>query len=157
MPWIENCAASDVRDGFHSEPDSNTMLIQIMDPPGNFPTPNYKFKETHQFDFLDIEDDVVAYDPEMYISETQAKELVRLLKHAYENGMNVVVHCYAGVSRSGAVAEVGRHIGFDLVDKFRDPNTRMMRLMLGELGIPYEVKPHNWRENYRAYLGARFD
>jgi predicted protein tyrosine phosphatase len=91
----------------------------------------------------------------MFISEDQAKELVRLLRHAYDNKMNVVVHCFAGVSRSAAIAEVGIKMGFQEVEKFRSPNSRVMRLMMAELGLPYDVKEHNWREDYRKYLGAK--
>lgn len=156
MPYIENCAADDVKNGQHHDAGPNSMLIQIMDPPGDHPTPKYQFKEIHYFEFLDIEDDDHADDPEMFISESQAKELVRLLKHALENKMNVVVHCFAGVSRSAAVAEIGLKMGFDEVEKFRSPNTRAMRLMMAELGLPYNVPYHNWREDYRKFMGAKF-
>lgn len=157
MPWIENCAADDIPKAFHHDAGPNSMLIQIMDPAGWFPTPKHQFKEIHQFEFLDIEDGDHADDPEMFISEAQAKELVRLLRHAHNNRMNVVVHCFAGICRSGAVCEVGTHIGFDAVEKFRSPNTRAMRLMMAEIGVPYDVSAHNWRNDYRKYLGAKFE
>lgn len=156
MRWIENCAASDIPTAYHHDAGPNSMLIQITDPAGFVPTPKYQFKERYHFEFLDIEDEDHADDPEMFISEEQAKKLVRLLKYAFENQMNVVVHCYAGVSRSAAVVEVGTHIGFEAVEKFRSPNTRVMRLMMAELGLPYEVPAHNWREDYRKYMGAKF-
>lgn len=155
MRYIENCSADDISNGKHYDAGSNSMLIQIMDPPGDFPTPKYKFKEVYQFQFLDIEDCDPADDPEMYISVEQSKELVRLLHRALDNSMNVVVHCWAGVSRSGAVVEVATHMGFYAVEKFRSPNTRVIRLMMQELGLPYEVPKHNWREDYRKYLGAK--
>lgn len=156
MPWIENCAADDIPKAYHHDAGPNSMLIQITDPAGNIPSPRHLFKEKYHFEFLDIEDCDDADDPEMYISEQQAKEIVRLLKYAYNNRMNVVVHCYAGVSRSAAIAEIGTHIGFDAVEKFRSPNTRVMRLMMAELGLPYEVPEHNWREDYRKYMGVKF-
>ena len=153
MPWIENVAASDVPLGNHHNAGPNSMLIQIMDPAGWFPTPKHEFKEIHRFEFLDIDDNDEADDPEMFISESQAKELVNLLRHALDKNMNVVVHCYAGVARSGAVAQVGEHMGFMLVEGFRSPNTRVMRLMMSELGLPYEVPlEHNWQREYREYL-----
>jgi glutathione S-transferase len=46
-------------------------------------------------------------------------------------------------------------MGFQEVEKFRSPNSRVMRLMMAELGLPYDVKEHNWREDYRKYLGAK--
>ena len=132
MPWIENCAADDISKAYHHDAGPNSMLIQITDPAGNIPSPRHLFKEKYHFEFLDIEDDDHADDPEMYISEAQAKELVRLLRHALDNRMNVVVHCFAGICRSGAIVEVGTHLGFNAVEKFRSPNTRVMRLMMAE-------------------------
>jgi len=79
------------------------MLIQIVDPGMEFPTPMHKFKETHQFQFLDVEEKDPVDDEAMRCSHEQAAELVRLLQHALDNHMNVVVHCHAGVCRSGAV------------------------------------------------------
>jgi predicted protein tyrosine phosphatase len=153
--WIENCAADDIPKAFHHDAGPNSMLIQITDPASWRPTPKHTFKEIHHFEFLDIDDLDHADDPEMFIQEWQAKELVRLLRHAYDNKMNVVVHCFAGVSRSAAIAQVGIHMGFQEVEKFRSPNSRVMRLMMAELGLPYDVKEHNWREDYRKYLGAK--
>ncbi len=49
MPWIQNVALSDIRKGFHINAGANSMLIQICDPPGDFPTPLHMFKEVHQF------------------------------------------------------------------------------------------------------------
>lgn len=138
--WIENCAADEIPYADHTNPGPNSMLIQIMDPPGWFPKPKHNFKEIHQFQFLDIEDHDHADDPEMFISEEQAKSLVALLKRAQESKMNVIVHCFAGICRSGAVVEVATHLGFETTGKFREPNTRVMRLMMTELGLPYEIK-----------------
>lgn len=153
MPWIENVSASDICKRFHHDAGPNSMLIQIMDPPGDFPTPKHEFKEVHRFQFLDIEDNDEALDPEMFISEEQAKSMVALLHHAFDKNMNVVVHCYAGVSRSGAVATIGEQMGFMLVEGFRSPNTRVMRLMMGELSLPYNMpEEHRWQTEYREYL-----
>ena len=60
MPWIQNVAMSDIKKGFHIDPGINAMLIQIVDPPGDFPTPKYAFRETHQFEFLDVEVEFLA-------------------------------------------------------------------------------------------------
>jgi protein-tyrosine phosphatase len=153
MPWIENVAAADIPLRFHHDAGPNSMLIQITDPASWVPEPKHEFKERHHFEFLDIEDGDEALEPEMFVSPQQARELVRLLRHALDKNMNVVVHCYAGVCRSGAVAAVGERMGFMLVEGFRSPNTRVMRLMLEELGIEYETPPeHSWQQEYREYL-----
>ena len=155
MPWIENVACTDVPIANHHDAGPNSMLIQIMDPATFFPQPKFPFKEVHQFEFLDMEDADLKHDPSIegaLISEEQAAELVRLLKHALDNRMNVVVHCFAGLCRSGAVAEVGTKMGFDDVGNFKSPNTRVMRMMMKELGLPYTVIEHSLKADYREYL-----
>ena len=143
MPWIQNVALSDIKRGLHIEPGPNAMLIQIVDPPGDFPTPKYSFKEVHQFQFLDIEEKDECLDEAMRCSHEQAAELVRLLQHALDNHMNVIVHCVAGVCRSGAVCEVGVMIGFGDTEVFRSPNLLVKHRMMKHLGWTYdENEPH---------------
>jgi len=138
MPWIQNVALSDIKKGFHINPGENAMLIQIVDPPGDFPTPKYKFKEVHQFQFLDIEEKDFTLEESMRCSHEQAAELVRLLQHALANRMNVIVHCVAGVCRSGAVCEVGVMLGFDDTEVFRSPNLLVKHRMMKALGWTYD-------------------
>ena len=143
MPWIQNVARSDITRGFHIDPGSNAMLIQIADPPGDFPVPKYVFKEVHQFQFLDVEEKDPVLDEEMRCSPEQAAELVGLLQHALENRMNVIVHCHAGVCRSGAVCEIGVMLGFDDTEAFRSPNLLGKHRMMRHLGWTYdENEPH---------------
>jgi hypothetical protein len=143
MPWIQNVSLDDVRKGFHIEPGINAMLIQIVDPPGDFPVPKRQFKEVHQFQFLDVEKDDFVIDEEMRCSQDQANELVRLLKHAWDNRMNVIVHCVAGVCRSGAVCEIGVMLGFNDTEVFRSPNLLVKHRMMKSLGWTYdEQEPH---------------
>lgn len=138
MPWIQNVSLSDIKKGYHINPGENAMLIQIVDPPGDFPTPKYNFKEVHQFQFLDIEEKDFALDEAMRCSHEQATELAELLKHALANRMNVIVHCHAGVCRSGAVCEVGIMMGFDDTEAFRAPNLLVKHRMMKALGWTYD-------------------
>ncbi len=143
MPWIQNVALSDIKKGFHINPGENAMLIQIVDPAYGFPESKYTFKEVHQFEFLDIEENDFALDESMRCSYEQAAELVRLLQHALDNRMNVIVHCMAGVCRSGAVCEVGVMLGFDDTEAFRSPNLLVKHRMMKSLGWTYdENEPH---------------
>lgn len=136
--WIENVAKSDIPKGFHHDAGPNSMLIQIVDPPGDFPVPKHQFREVHQFQFLDIEEKDFALEEEMKITDVQARELVRLLQHALDNHMNVVVHCVAGVCRSGAVVDVGVMMGFDDAGAFRAPNLMVKHRMMKALGWTYD-------------------
>jgi hypothetical protein len=143
MPWIENVAASDIPIGFHHDCGPNAMLISITDPAGWKPEAKHQFKERHNFEFLDIELNDFALDEAMRCSQEQANELVRLLQHALENRMNVVVHCTAGICRSGAVCEVGVMMGFDDTEVFRSPNLLVKHKMMRQLGMTYdEDEPH---------------
>lgn len=150
-PWIQNVALSDIPKRHHIDAGHNSMLIQIVDPDMEFPVPAHTFKETHQFKFLDIEDDGMSNDGNGekidmswgMITDEQAAELVRLLQHAFEDRMNVVVHCHAGVCRSGAVAEVGVMMGFRDAEAFRSPNLLVKHKMMKVLGWTYdEDEPH---------------
>ena len=130
--FIQNVGAGDIPSGNHFDCGENSMLIQISDPFAAqselqfgctpwFPVPKHKFKEVYQFQFLDIwEDDVRA--AQYGITDEQAAHLVLLLQHALQERMQVVVHCFAGVCRSGAVAEIGIQMGFTDTKKFRLAN-----------------------------------
>ena len=157
LPWyntfmaqrfIENISRSECSNGTHYDPGINSMLIQISDPGAGFPTPNYNFKEIHQFEFLDIEEDGMSNDgsgnpvdmSEFKITDEQAQQLVNLLYKAKEKHMNVIVHCHAGICRSGAVVEVAEMLGFTPVDRFRQPNLLVKHKMMKALGWTYDAE-----------------
>jgi predicted protein tyrosine phosphatase len=128
------------------------MLIQIVDPEYEFPVPKYQFREVHQFEFLDAEDKD-GFDEDFKISDAQAQELVRLLQHALDNHMDVVVHCMAGLCRSGAVCEVGVMMGFQDTEKFRSPNMRVKHKMMKVLGWTYDSNETYDEDSWRRYQG----
>jgi predicted protein tyrosine phosphatase len=137
--WIENASKQDVALGFHMDAGTNAMLIRIQDPATEFGKIKHAhmFKEVHEFEFLDAED-ADGFEDECKISDEQAQQLVNLLQHALDRSMNVVVHCHAGICRSGAVVEVATMIGFTPVDKYRQPNLRVKHRMMKVLGLTYD-------------------
>jgi predicted protein tyrosine phosphatase len=150
-PWIQNVSLSDVKRGNHFDAGENSMLIQIVDPDMEHPEPLKQFREIHKFQFLDIEEDGMSNDgsgnkidlSEFAITQEQADTLVALLQHALDNRINVVVHCVAGVCRSGAVCEVGVMMGFRDTEVFRSPNLLVKHKMMKRLGWTYdENEPH---------------
>ena len=142
MPWIQNVALANIPKRHHIDAGENSMLIQIVDPAMEFPTPKHQFKEVHQFEFLDLEQDD-KWGEEFKVTDEQAAQLVALLQHALDNHMDVVVHCVAGVCRSGAVAEVGVMMGFRDAEAFRSPNLLVKHKMMKVLGLTYDDKePH---------------
>jgi predicted protein tyrosine phosphatase len=151
MPRIQNVAFADIPLARHMAVDDNSMLIQIVDPGMPFAIPRHKFKEIHQFEFLDVEKNSIEIDStgkqidlsEFAITQEQANQLVNLLQHALNNDMDVVVHCVAGVCRSGAVCEVGVMMGFLDTKHFRSPNLLVKHHMMKKLGWTYEEdEPH---------------
>jgi len=143
MPWIQNVSLSDVRKGHHIRVGENSMLIQIVDPDMEHPEPAHKFKEVHKFKFLDLEKSDDCINDKWKIQDQQAEQLVSLLQHALDKRMDVVVHCVAGVCRSGAVAEVGVMLGFDDAEAFRSPNLLVKHKMMKVLGWTYDSdEPH---------------
>jgi len=137
--FIENVSKGDVATGFHMDAGPNAMLIRIQDPATFFGCIKHKdmFKEVHEFEFLDAEDED-GFPDETKISDEQAEQLVGLLLYAKENHMNVVVHCHAGICRSGAVVEVASMIGFTPSDRYRQPNLRVKKKMMKVLGLTYD-------------------
>jgi predicted protein tyrosine phosphatase len=134
--WIENVAGTDVERGRHHDCGANSMLIQILD--GDWtPEPQHQFRERYQFVFLDLEDTDPGAE-ESGITDSQAQQLVKLLQHAFDERMNVIVHCTAGVCRSGAIVEVGVMMGFTDPESFRAPNMRVKSKMLKVLGWSYD-------------------
>ena len=150
MPWIQNVALSDIEKGLHFDPQNNTILIQIVDHDMEFPTPKYKFIETHQYKFLDVDEDQYEHA----IKQDQADSIAGVLIHAKEKGYNVIVHCVAGICRSGAVCEVGVIMGFEDTHYHRTPNFLVKKKIMNALGLTYEEEPpkYIWNDLFGVYV-----
>lgn len=136
-PFIQNVSLDAIRKGNHKDPGQNSMLIQICDVCYEFPQPSFAFKEVHQFEFMDVEG-TEGMPAELEITVEQAERITKLLKHAMDEGMNVIVHCHAGIARSGAVAEVGVIMGFADTRTHRQPNLLVKHLLMKSLGWYYD-------------------
>ena len=151
MPWIQNCAADDIPKGFHVAVGENSMLIQITDPASWRPVPKHQFKEVHHFEFLDVEENDHVLEEEMKCSQEQANQIVALLQHALEERMDVIVHCFAGICRSGAVCEVGVMMGFSDTERFRSPNLLVKHRMMKALGWTYDPNESPLNDDWRRF------
>ena len=173
-PWIQNVSLIAVKKGEHNVTGDNTILIQIVDPMTEFPVPAQKFQEVFQFEFLDVEDDGktnfgdghLVDMSEFAITDDQAVALVKILQNAKEKNQNVVVHCHAGICRSGAVCEVGIMMGFADTKVFRSPNLLVKHKMMKTLGWTYDsdephsvngiVLPEDWtNDNEKVFILAQ--
>lgn len=130
---IQNVGYHDIKRGDFELPSEEqpSILIQCVDPCIEFPKPKcaYPFKEVYQFEFSDVEDKEDMVWP-FRIRIEQALEIITILKTARMQECNVVVHCMAGVSRSGAIVEFAvNELGFTDPSTYRNPNKYMLWLM----------------------------
>jgi predicted protein tyrosine phosphatase len=155
MPFIENVAKADIQSGFHQYTGEDTVLISILDHASSPPTPAQDFVRVHTFEFLDLE----AHNEnaaELGIQEEQAKQIVTILKEALANDQNVIVHCTAGICRSGAVAEVGVAMGFEDMLRYRSPNLMVKHSLMKELGWTYDSNEKPYEKHTDPTLCAMF-
>lgn len=136
MPKIENQSMINILTGAHSLEARNSILIQITDPDRDFVEPYFKgdFIKIYQFKFYDVTQPLwgrgCLLEP---ITQDQADEIFDILLNAYDIGVDVLVHCYAGLCRSGAVVEVGTIMGFEAVHENRIPNVEVKSKLLRAL------------------------
>jgi predicted protein tyrosine phosphatase len=120
------------------------IAIRIADSLSQLADVNNQQQQSYAFAFLDVEEDQVGV-----ISQTDAGLIAHVLLTAKANNENVVVHCEAGVSRSGAVAQFAIDaLGFeDEVapateegDAWRVPNklvmSRLRSVAIIQVGMP---------------------
>lgn len=136
--FVANYPKIQIEKGLHFDSFNGLILIQIQDPDSQFITPKLleKFKEVHQFKFFDSEDESPTS-----ISDQQAIEISKILLNAKNNNYDVIVHCHAGICRSGAVAECALLLGFEIPEDIelhkRIPNTLVFNKIRKALGFLY--------------------
>ena len=151
-PFIQNVSRRCIELGNHLIGEDNwysditkvrylrdTVLISISDPDQQPPIPYYSFKTSLYLDFLDLEENQMPEAESLKISYEDAEKIIKFLQDALDNGYNVVVHCTAGVCRSGAVAEVGTMMGFRETGAYRQPNLMVKRYLMKVLGWNYDL------------------
>jgi predicted protein tyrosine phosphatase len=136
MAFIQNVSYTSFESGMHRAPRFNSVAIQILNKDRDdfgaegdqvkWPISPFTFKEIYKFRLEDI-------DSSEAISDEDAKQIAGILLNAYKNDQDVIVHCAAGISRSGAVCEVGTIIGFDDTHAFRLPNITIKSKILQHL------------------------
>ena len=110
----------------------NTILIQFADPDKEFPRVPREFTEIHQFKCWDVTDTDPKWEQlkASAFSADQAKQLALILVHAWEQNQNVLVHCVAGLCRSGAVVEIlVSAFKYTAMHNNRIPNFRIRRML----------------------------
>ena len=155
MPWIANHSFSEIYKGTHTLDPGRTVLIRIADAATPFFDRDVyhrkHFVEVHEFDFQDNEDiDFGA------MNEEQAAQIVAILQDALQRRLNVVVHCAAGLCRSGGVTEVGVIMGFDDAETFRTPNLHVKKLLMRHAGLMQSWDEVAERERLQRLTATHF-
>ena len=113
-------------------PTPNTVMISITG--GHDANVHFKGDDILRLRFDDVEKDIQSYKTITYI---QARELANYLTE--NRGKNFIVHCAAGISRSGAVCEVVLQAFPEYEDhgdpRLRWPNPTVVSLLKRELGL----------------------
>ena len=124
MPKIQHVSLEAYQQGKFIAAD---VAIRIVDDALLFGR-DYPGMLTHHFVFADANE-----DDEQAISSQQANELVHILQSAFAQQQDVLVHCVAGVSRSGAVAQFAiDYLGFSDGNSSTDwrlPNAAVLKAL----------------------------
>jgi predicted protein tyrosine phosphatase len=153
MPFIQNVSMSAVRSGHHQDPGNNAVLIQIVDLDTDWPKEHYDYDTIYRFRFLDAEVKDAVPDNQK-INAGQAKSITDALTTALEFGHNVIVHCHAGICRSGAVCEVGIMMGFEDTGVFRSPNLMVKHALMKQMGWLYDEQEEHSFNGYETTNGV---
>ena len=132
MSLIVNANRQEISNGstLGLDPD-RTIVIQIVDPASFFPQAS-AFVSQIRLQFDDVEE-----EEDQAIQPWQAEIILNTLRAARAADLNVVVHCHAGLCRSGAVVEFAlRHLDFQLhQNRERIPNQLVLRRLEAAHGV----------------------
>jgi predicted protein tyrosine phosphatase len=113
---METIKILSMRDAVTFRPKQDTLMIRIFNTlsGGNNPHLEHEdyFRQIFEYYFDDILPKDVGFGGELF-SDEDAREIIGDFNSIKSNINHLVVHCYAGVSRSSAVAASLNHI-FDL-------------------------------------------
>lgn len=133
------------------EGDDKYLLISISDKEGEL---NFKPKENirvHQSYFADIDKEVSTPGITL-MNYRQAEEIKLSVFRAIEEGIsNIIVHCYAGISRSGAVGcVIAKYLNGDDIYLWKQgriaPNRWVYKLMSNAFDIEYSYKDFRYKQ-----------
>lgn len=124
--FIRNMSGNDVLD-YTPPSDRKTALIRIGDYSlfRELKKPEL-YAVVSEFQFLDLDSSNLMDDDSLYdfiISDADCYRILSFLMLYKTCGYDVVVHCTAGSSRSGAICKFAQdYYGYSFVDNFSTPN-----------------------------------
>lgn len=150
MPWVMNVGEGAAE---RFEPDGNTVCISITEPGRKAKLPSFVDLIREQFQDYDPVGKPPHSPSGMYelhepqakkippnallIGPSQAARIARFARKHRDAGRNILVHCAAGVSRSGAIADalLQAFPGYEDRGWPRFPNGHVRSLMKRALGL----------------------
>lgn len=131
-PWIMNRG-----EGFVEQmgDDFSAVCVSITESKRKAKLP--QFHDLIRMEFQDYDGDRKHPEDAVIFTANQAARLARFLRKHRDAGKNIVVHCAAGISRSGAIVEAALAAFPEYEDRGwpRHPNGHVMRLMKRALGL----------------------
>lgn len=132
MSWIAN-----VGEAFAEKwtPDGETVCISISEPGRKVKLP--QFVDLIREHFQDYDGEKSHPDSAVLFTPNHAARIARFARKHRDAGRNILVHCAAGVSRSGAVAEALLEAFPEYEDRgwIRHPNGMVKSGMKRALGL----------------------
>lgn len=132
QPWIAN-----IGEGAAEQwtPDGNTVCISITEPGRKARLP--KFVDLIRETFQDFDGVKPSHEGAVLFTPNQAARIARFARKHRDQGRNILVHCAAGVSRSGAVADALLCAFQEYEDRGwpRHPNGLVRSLLKRALGL----------------------
>lgn len=147
-----NTSIENIEEGIMFPLNSKTILISIVDynsNPAKIPNIN-KYKNIFRFYFADITQEEMDFlgkynelsDWAKGINQNISKRIAKLLILAKKHKLDVIIHCSAGVSRSGAIAEILIQVlGYkeSKLSNIRSINKTVFLMILKNLKINYKI------------------
>lgn len=160
---IEIMSQEDALDFYeYYDGDEKYLLISISD---NEDCLSFKPNENirvFQVYFADIEEEVPV-EGVVLMNYNQAEEIKQIVSKAVQDGItNIIVHCYAGISRSGAVGcVIAKYLNGDDIYLWKQggisPNKLVYKLMSKAFGMEFSDKEFKYRQRIsKRILDRRF-
>ena len=120
---------------FYTE-DNSCILIRLKNPGYSYPEGETEILLEYYFE----EVRVIEIEDSDNIDDNSVSEIASILCSAKEKNQNIIVHCHAGISRSGAVVEVATMMGYEDIGRHRNPNRVLKEKLRKVLGIKYSFE-----------------
>lgn len=146
MPSILNVSRDNFNNGRYKFPRNGAIAIRITDPAWELKPMRdvmydkngiakgfTEFSDVFDYEFLDADPITQPDLKEFCFTIEQAEEIYQILVNALKSDTDIVVHCTAGLCRSGAIVEAAVMLGFTDPFVVRQPNAHVKSLLVRQM------------------------